>query len=125
MMGRFDPDTATELGRNTHAPLSDAGNRPPQVHFEWQGPMLMQANPPGAQIECATDGIEDASAVAIMTSDGEHIAKVIVRVPSGGDLTEETIAIASALYWSWWRAMDMRGEAPGELFDRSWGRPAR
>jgi len=30
------------------------------------------------------------------------------------DITTETIAIASALYWSWWRAMDMRGEAPEE-----------
>jgi len=27
-------------------------------------------------------------------------------------ITEETVAIASAIYWSWWRARDMHGEAP-------------
>lgn len=48
---------ATEIDRNTYAPLSDAGN----------------------------------------------------RAPDGFDLTDETIAIASALYWSWWRAEEMHG----------------
>ena len=30
----------------------------------------------------------------------------------GYTITEETVAIASAIYWSWWRARDMHGEAP-------------
>jgi len=29
---------------------------------------------------------------------------------AGYTITEETVAIASAIYWSWWRARDMRGE---------------
>ena len=31
---------------------------------------------------------------------------------AGYTITEETIAVASAIYWSWWRARDMHGEAP-------------
>jgi len=42
----------------------------------------------------------------------EHIADVIVTPGAGYTITEETVAIASAIYWSWWRARDMHGEAP-------------
>jgi len=44
--------------------------------------------------------------------EGEHIADVIVTPGAGYTITEETIAVASAIYWSWWRARDMHGEAP-------------
>lgn len=115
---RFDSDSATDLGRETYAPLSDAGNRPPQVHFRVpsQEGDLMLAEPPGATIECMT-GDGSASRVTICDvrkhpAEPEIVADVTVHVPEGATLTEETIAIASALYWSWWRACDMRGEAP-------------
>jgi len=38
-----------------------------------------------------------------------NVCNVIVDA-AGHDLTEETVAIASAIYWSWWRARDMQGE---------------
>jgi hypothetical protein len=116
--GRFDSDAAAELGRETFAPLSDAGNRPPNVHYRVpsQEGDLMLAEPPGARIECVT-GDGGSSRVTIYDA-GTHpaeptiIADVTVHVPEGATLTEETIAISSALYWSWWRARDMHGEAP-------------
>lgn len=107
------------VDRETYAPLSDAGNRPPRVRFETLEPHghVMTACPPGAFIRCE---LEEAnrSRVTIRESEPDelgwrhHIADVSVHRPDGHDITTETIAIASALYWSWWRAMDMRGAAP-------------
>jgi len=116
MSHRFDSDTAHDLGTATYAPLSDAGHRPPSVHFVCgdDGATLC-ASPPGARIacECDTDG---RSRVRIRDMRpghaGEHIADVTVWAPEDATLTEETIAVASAIYWSWWRARDMHGEAP-------------
>lgn len=116
-MTRFDSEIASELGRETYAPLSDAGNRPPRVFFEVdrEHPTRMTACPPGALITCLM--CEDTSVVRIETTEHRHIADVTVRTGDHvghDDLTTEAVAIASALYWSWWRAMDMRGEAPGK-----------
>jgi hypothetical protein len=107
-MSVYDTELAESLGRNTCAPLSDAGHRPPPVHFEARD-CVMRATPPGARIHCELESA-DRSRVTLRRDEGEHIAAVIVLTPAGGDVTEETVAIASALYWSWWRAMDMRGE---------------
>ncbi len=107
---RFDSDEATVVSCATYAPCSAAGNWPPQVHFTATD-HVMTAEPPGARIRCELEQ-PDASRVTIRTTAGEHIAAVTVHIPPGEMPTEETIAIASALYWSWWRARDLRGEAP-------------
>ena len=116
MTDRFDSEIA-DLGREMYAPLSDAGNRPPRVFFEvdQEHPTRMTARPPGAFITCLMCSDTEASTVRIETTEHSHIADVTVRTGDHvehDDLTTETIAIASALYWSWWRAMDMRGVAP-------------
>lgn len=121
---RFDPETAKRVYRETYAPLSDAGNRPPRVRFETLEPHghVMTACPPGAFIRCEL-WEANRSRVTIREAEPDelgrrhHIADVSVHRPAGHDITTETIAIASALYWSWWRAMDMRGEAPEEADD--------
>lgn len=112
---RFDPATAERVCRESYAPLSDAGNCPPRVFFEVdpERPTRMTATPPGARIECVllSDCDSDSSIVRIATSEHRHIADVTVRTGSHvghEDITTETIAIASALYWSWWRGCDMR-----------------
>lgn len=84
-----------------------------------QHPDVMIAEPAGARIRCDVEGPRK-SRVTIKTSIGrgpnyvppEHIADVTVHATGDDDLTTETIAIASAIYWSWWRARDMKGEAP-------------
>ena len=96
----------------TYAPLSAAGNRPPAVRFKLLSPTVLVAHPPGASIRCELEEW-DCSHVVIRSTLREHIARVTVHPEHGhDDITEETIAIASALYWSWWRAQDMRGCAP-------------
>ena len=118
-MARFDSEQATELGRETYAPSSDAGNRPPRVRFETLEPHghVMTACPPGAFIRCeleepACSRVTIREALPDESGCRRHIADVTVHSGSSDDdITTETIAIASALYWSWWRARDMRGEA--------------
>lgn len=117
-MTRFDSELAHDKSKSTFAPLSDAGNRPPRINFEVLEPCgcVMTACPPGAFIRCEYDG-PDKSNVRIRTSPGgdtekKHIANLIIYASGADDLTTETIAIASAIYWSWWRARDMNGEAP-------------
>lgn len=113
---RFDADIAHDKSTATFAPVSDAGNRPPHVHFVLlEGGATMAASPPGARIDCEleTDGYSHVRLHDMRSGhQREHIADVRVRAPEDSDLTEETIAIASAIYWSWWRARDMHGEAP-------------
>lgn len=100
---------ATEIDRNTYAPLSAPDNRPPRVFFRVEPDRYqLLADPPGASIVC-TSTHDRSSYVVIKGNDGQHIAVVTVHTPDGFDLTDETIAIASALYWSWWRAEDMHG----------------
>ena len=125
-MTRFDSDAAHEVSRETYAPLSDTWNRPPRVHFEASG-HVMTACPPGASIRCELE-CDNASRVTIREAEPDalgwrhHIVDVTelvetrkaVHATGDDDITTETIAIASALYWSWWRAMDMRGETPGD-----------
>lgn len=67
----------------------------------------MRAEPPGATIRCTWG--ERGSYVTVRSASNDHIAEVMVCCPLGEDETNETIAIASALYWSWWRAQDMCG----------------
>lgn len=117
-MSQFDEAKARQAGE-AYAPLSDAGNRPPRVSFRVDAdhPTRMTARPPGAFILCLMCSDTEASVVRIETADHRHIADVTVRTGDHVgryDLTTETIAIASAIYWSWWRARDMYGEAPQE-----------
>lgn len=43
------------------------------------------------------------AAIVIRTNPGRcHVAHVIAYASDPDDITTETIAIASALYWSWW-----------------------
>ncbi len=112
---RFDSDIAHDKSTATFAPMSDSGNRPPKVHFVVTDGNAMGASPPGAKIVCELD--EDGRSHARLNDirvghEGEHIADVIVTPGAGYTITEETIAVASAIYWSWWRARDMHGEAP-------------
>jgi hypothetical protein len=74
----------------------------------------MRANPPGAVIRCELERF-DRSWVTIRALDGAHIATVVVVPPAPNDVTEETVAIASALYWSWWRAEEMHGRRHEEV----------
>lgn len=112
--GRFDHGRADELSRGTYPPHGPAPDRtPPRIFFTVDPEIQtrMTASPPGASILCLMVDGEDASIVRITTAQHEHIADITVRCgASQVDLTEETIAIASAIYWSWWRAKDMRGE---------------
>ena len=113
---RFDSDIAHDLGTATYAPLSDAGNRPPRVHFVTSdGASVMYASPPGARIHCELEAA-DRSRVFIIDMRPDHrnelVADVTIHEGGGRSITEETIAIASAIYWSWWRARDMHREAP-------------
>ena len=107
---RFDSDIAEELSRRMYAPASSAGNYPPRVFFKVDDDdrSTMRAHPDGVSIVCSLRRRRRASHVSIVEQpSGKHIAYVLVYAPSGEDLTTETIAIASALYWSWWRARDM------------------
>ena len=114
-MNYFDRSVADSVCRSTHAPLSDTGNRPPQVFFRVIGDgAFMRAEPHAAVMSCEVNAKEPEARVTIRDKSGQHVADVTVHVPADADLTEETIAIASGLYWSWWRALDMRGELPEE-----------
>jgi hypothetical protein len=107
----YDHDTAASVSTATFAPLSDSGARPPQVHFrvhEHDG-RVMLAEPPGATIRCELLPDLSSSVVIREAKDDLHIANIAVYDPSADDITAETIAIASAIYWSWWRAEDMHG----------------
>ncbi len=109
-MSRFSAEKAAEVCASNYAPPDPAfGGTPPQVFFEmWDETTLLSA-PEGALLQC--DWLEPRrSRVTVTEADGlnTHIASVIVETPEGGDDTEEAIAIASALYWSWWRAWQLR-----------------
>lgn len=94
-----------------------AGNRPPKVHWVVEtGSAVMGASPPGAHIRAEAETM-NSSRVTIRdmrpNHGHAHIADVTVWASGPEPLTEETIAVASAIYWSWWRAMDMHGEPGG------------
>lgn len=86
---------------------------PPSIHFTADS-VRMFANPPGATIRCLSIN-KDSALVEIKDNQDKHIAYVMVlknaEVP---DLTSETVAIASALYWSWWRGEELQGRKHGE-----------
>ena len=113
---QFDPVTAAEVSRETYAPKSDAGNWPPRISFAVSpGGGVMKATPPMAMItaEWINSQTSDLTIRDVRgDTPGVHVATVTVRAHGPYDLTTETIAIASAIYWSWWRALDMRGEIP-------------
>lgn len=104
--------------------------RPPHVHFDVAvgRSFVMTAQPPGVVIHCELlDSGPPASHVVIHTRppivalpganahlDSEVLADVIVHLGDGNDITKETISIASAIYWSWWRCQWMKGVAPGQ-----------
>jgi hypothetical protein len=112
----FDSDLAHDKSTATYAPMSDAGNRPPKVHWVVEtGSSVMVASPPGARIRAEAESM-NSSRVTMRDARPDHghahIADVTVWASGPEPLTEETIAVASAIYWSWWRALDMHGEAP-------------
>lgn len=102
------------VGTNDTYALSSAGNQPPSVEFKFHSNSLMVAKPPGVTICCEATN-EFTSHVIIRSHErgqgvDPHIAEITVHARDR-DLTMETMEIASALYWSWWRAQDMR--SPG------------
>lgn len=113
---RFDPYIAHATGTESYAPLSDSGSRPPKVHWAVDiDPSFMAASPPGAHIRAEVESVSSSRVTMRDTRPDHghaHIADVTVWATGSEPLTEETIAVASAIYWSWWRALDMRGEAP-------------
>mgnify|MGYP006360033963 CR=1 FL=1 len=90
------------------APTS-TGKLPPSVDFKInERHDILAAGPPGATIRCRWQ--DGKSTIYIhRTDDGDHIASVAIADTGPHTITDETIAIASALYWSWWRSEDMRG----------------
>lgn len=90
------------------APTS-TGKLPPEVDFKINTKRdRLDASPPGATISCVYNG--GPSTIMVRRTDtGEHIAHVAIVSTGSYTITDETIAIASALYWSWWRSEDMRG----------------
>ena len=90
------------------APTS-TGKLPPEVDFKINEKRdRLDASPPGATIRCAWE--DGKSTIDIhRTDNGEHVAVVAIVSTGPYTITDETIAIASALYWSWWRSEDMRG----------------
>lgn len=108
----------TGIADRTHPPAG--GATPPQIRFVVDDDRAnrMTASPPGAFIECFCTEDPEVSVVRIRTASHKHIADIRVHTGThvgAESLTDETIAIASAIYWSWWRACDMRGEAPKEM----------
>ncbi len=98
---RFDPSPSA-------LPNSEQ-NMPPAIRFEVEerDRETMTADPPMASITCALLS-DHSSRVLIIGNDGEHIADVRVHVgASRVSISDETVAIASAIYWSWWRSRDL------------------
>ena len=115
---RFHAQRAYELCQHTYPPKSGPGrdgSYPPRVRMVVQEPGcgVMMATPPGCVIHCEAETPE-TSRIKIRTTGGDHVCNVVAHASGPDDLTEETVAIASAIYWSWWRARDMHGEAPRE-----------
>ncbi len=106
----FDP-RAAEAASATFPPSCSSMESPPLVHFELapSDARWMFAQPPLARIACQLKS-DRSSKVTIVTSDYDHIALIDVHAPEDDstDITTETIAIASAIFWSWWRAERMR-----------------
>lgn len=105
---RFSAEKAAEVCANNYAPPDPAfGGTPPQVFFDMWDDTTLLAAPEGALLQC--DWLEPRkSRVTVTEEDGAHVAVVVAETPVGSDDTEEAIAIASALYWSWWRAWKLR-----------------
>lgn len=116
-MERMSHFTDPSIADRTYPP--PGGETPPRIYFTVDDDSTrMIASPPGAFIEARCTDEPDVSAVRIRSFDHGHIADI--RVHAGSDsiasLTDETIAIASAIYWSWWRACEMRRQAKNATF---------
>lgn len=88
-----------------------AAEQPPQINFKASGD-VMTADPPGAYIRCEREQ-DDESRVTIRALRGSPslIADFTVHIPPGVDHTEETMQVAAAVYWSWWRG-NLLGRRP-------------
>ena len=111
---RFNAVRVHELCEFTYAPKSGPGRDggyPPRVRFDVHEPggAVMTSRPPGVRIRCELEQPTE-SRVTIRTHAGDHVCDLTVHATGPDDITEETVAIASAIYWSWWRAKDMHGE---------------
>ena len=110
----YDQEVAESVSRDTYAPADDDSISPPRLFFSLRSTTVFVASPPGALVTCTLTGDRE-SRVRVLSTQAVHVADVTVHVPDCEDTTTETIAIASALYWSWWRAERMHGRTHGEL----------
>jgi len=96
---------------------------PPEVTFERRedGAMLF-AEPPGARIGIRWMG-EDRASVTIADRRKSDLAEVPSEPianfeaqlrPKSESIQQEATELACAVYWSWWRALLIKGEAPME-----------
>ncbi len=96
---------------------------PPEVTFERRedGAMLF-AESPGARIMIRWMGESRASVtiadrrrsdLAEVPSDPIANFEVLLR-PESESIQQEAVDLACAVYWSWWRALLIKGEAPVE-----------
>ena len=86
--------------------------QPPSIQFYTpltnNDSTILLADPPGAQITCTYVNENTASLVILDIRDTDqyyHIANITVFSPEGVAIADEVTQIASALYWSWWRAL--------------------
>jgi hypothetical protein len=96
---------------------------PPEVTFERRedGAMLF-AEPPGARIMIrwldearASVTIADRRKSDLAEVPSEPIANFEAQLrPKSESIQQEATELACAVYWSWWRALLIKGEAPGE-----------
>lgn len=109
--GRF-----STLPASTVEDSSIGSHRAPDIHWHPAGNRCISATPPGALIH--VDWIDNLCAnVSLYDSRRGFGEEVIARVRAylcgrTADIGEEATRIAAAVYWSWWRELEARGEAP-------------
>lgn len=78
----------------------------PEIEFTITSRKL-SATPPGAQIDCAWDFKRDLSRVTLRNAEtSEVVCSFLVEPPpdvDGRTITTESMELAAAVYWSWWR----------------------
>jgi hypothetical protein len=78
----------------------------PEIVFTITAGTLM-ANPPGARIVCAWEKDRKLSRVTLHNATtGEEVCTFLVEPPPDADgrtITTESMELAAAVYWSWWR----------------------
>src|SRR5690606_38143057 len=93
------------------------GNEPPDILF-WvrHDQSAMLALPPGVTIGCMF--FDDGTSLVRMFAkrkEDELANFRIMKVCTEADMTKETTAIASAIYWSHWRHLVLVGKRPPDF----------